>query len=225
MSFPISLRWTAYIAPKPPNSVTVHFIRQMTRALHTCGLCTCGWTHTPPLHACFQTVCHTMAMLDAHLLSAVADQLVFGLWSEIISRSMHAGLQVSMYCLWCVSSWLTHRHTDSNFWLLILLTQPAELTTTCNIPTIPTAQTKWAIRDSRVKFLLIFKFLTTEMRMRYFKMLDYLLRGKCLLLWHITSQNSNHVCTLWRVFKFCKKYTTTVINLSLIHIWRCRRRG
>ena len=60
------------LAPKPPNSVTVHFIRQMARALRTCGR-----THTPQLHACFQTVCHTMAMLDAqYSLSAVADQLV-----------------------------------------------------------------------------------------------------------------------------------------------------
>ena len=30
-SFPVSRRWTAYVAPKPPNSVTVHFIRQMAR--------------------------------------------------------------------------------------------------------------------------------------------------------------------------------------------------
>ena len=70
-SFPMSRRCTAYVAPKPPNLVTVHFIRQMTLALHTCGR-----THTPQLHACFQTVCHTVAMLDAHSLSAVADQLV-----------------------------------------------------------------------------------------------------------------------------------------------------
>ena len=33
MSFPMSRRWTAYVAPKTPNSVTVHFIRQMARVL------------------------------------------------------------------------------------------------------------------------------------------------------------------------------------------------
>ena len=32
--------------------------------------------------------------------------LVFGLWSEFIIRSVHVGLQVSM------PPWLTHRHTD-----------------------------------------------------------------------------------------------------------------
>ena len=33
--------------------------------------------HIPQLRACFQTVCHTMAMLDAHSLSAEVDQLVW----------------------------------------------------------------------------------------------------------------------------------------------------
>ena len=44
----------------------MNFIRQMARF---------GRTQTPQLRACFQTVCHTME-LDAHSLSAVADQLV-----------------------------------------------------------------------------------------------------------------------------------------------------
>jgi len=32
--------------------------------------------------------------------------LVFGLWSEFISRSVLAGLQVSMQRIWYVSPWL-----------------------------------------------------------------------------------------------------------------------
>jgi len=51
--------------------------------------------------------------------------LVFGLWPEFISRSVHARLKVcvfSGYDLW--SSWLTHRQTDS-FWPIILLAQPS----------------------------------------------------------------------------------------------------
>ena len=70
-SCPMSRRWTAYVAPKLPSSVTVHFICQMAHALRTCGR-----TQTPQLHACF----HTMAVLDAHSLSTVADQLVFSLY-------------------------------------------------------------------------------------------------------------------------------------------------
>ena len=84
-SFPVSRRWTAYVAPKPPSSVTVHFIRQMACTSHTCGR-----THTPQLHACFQTVWHTMAMLDAHSLSA--DQLVFSFLrpnSVVLSLGVH----------------------------------------------------------------------------------------------------------------------------------------
>ena len=69
-------RWTAYIAPKPQSRLLCKFSFARWRALRTCG-----WTHTPQLHSCFQTVCHTMAigdaMLNAHSLSAVADQLVF----------------------------------------------------------------------------------------------------------------------------------------------------
>ena len=65
-SFPMSLRWTSYVAPNPQWASKANFIRQMAR---------CGRSQTPQLPACFQTVCHTME-LDAHSLSAVADQLV-----------------------------------------------------------------------------------------------------------------------------------------------------
>jgi len=78
-SFPMSRRWTAYL---PPNLVTVLIlIRQMAR---------CGRTHTPQLHACFQTVCHTMALLDAHSLSAVADQLVLPSWPRNVHLSLYS---------------------------------------------------------------------------------------------------------------------------------------
>ena len=50
----------------PKEASKANFIRQMAH---------CGRTQTPQLRACFQTVCHTME-LDAHSLSAVADQLV-----------------------------------------------------------------------------------------------------------------------------------------------------
>jgi len=55
--------------------------------------------------------------------------LVFGLWSQFVRRSVRAGLQVfSLYIqrLWFVPPWLTHRQTDS-FCPIILLAQPAEL--------------------------------------------------------------------------------------------------
>ena len=40
--------------------------------------------------------------------------LVFGLWSEFISRCVHASLQVYVYQLWRVPPWLTHRHTQTD---------------------------------------------------------------------------------------------------------------
>ena len=52
--------------------------------------------------------------------------LLFGLWSEFIIRSVHAWLQVYVR-LWFVPTWLTHRQTHRE--TAVLLAQPVELST------------------------------------------------------------------------------------------------
>jgi len=51
--------------------------------------------------------------------------LVFGLWSELVSRSVHAGWHVSTLSTRVVNT-ETHTQTES-FWPVILLAQPAKL--------------------------------------------------------------------------------------------------
>ena len=63
----------------------------------------CDRTHTPELGACFQTVCHTMAQLDVHSLSMVADQLVRGKFS--VAVLVPASAQIIMSALF--SSYLS----------------------------------------------------------------------------------------------------------------------
>jgi len=51
--------------------------------------------------------------------------LVFGMWSEFISRSVRAGLQIST----CSSGTMVNTQTHIQLWPVALLTQPAELKT------------------------------------------------------------------------------------------------
>jgi len=68
-------------------------------------------------------------MMTYKLSKLGQTDLVFGLWSEFISRSVRAGLQVSVcsgYNVCNLVNTQTRRQRDS-FWPVILLAQPAEL--------------------------------------------------------------------------------------------------